>query len=163
MTPEDVAALRPWVLRYCKRRVHPNDAEDVAQDVLVHALQNLPSFVPSPRRHALRRWVAGIAANVVGMHHRRRRLLNRYMVEGEDSSTPGHEGQVEARAVLRFLVEEAGAAHLSLLAERIGTTAAELGAERGKPKSTIEWYTREARAALANALEHEASPPLRKK
>lgn len=78
VSPEDVAALRPWILAYTKRRVPRSDVEDVAHEVLVQALQSLPSFVPSTRAHALRRWVAGIARRCAAMYWRALRYSRRY-------------------------------------------------------------------------------------
>ena len=148
MTAEDVAALRPWVLHYCKRRVHPNDVEDVAQEVLCQALANLPSFVSSTRAHALRRWVAGIARRCVAMYwravHRERRLDRDRRAPFAPSAEDRYEA-CEALTLLRAsMTPERWRALLS--AENDGLTACEIAEAEGVPVTTIEWWLREARA-----------------
>lgn len=150
MTAEDVAALRPWVLHYCKRRVPRNDVEDVAQDVLCEALASLPSFVPTLRPHALRRWVAGIARRCVAMYWRAVRRSRRLDRDRRAPFVPSAEDRYEACEALALLrasmTPERWRAILA--AEDDGLTAREIADAEGVPVTTIEWWLREARAAL---------------
>jgi RNA polymerase sigma factor (sigma-70 family) len=52
--------LRGWITRY---NVQPADAEDLAQDVLVVLMKELPSFRHNQKRGAFRNWLRRILVN----------------------------------------------------------------------------------------------------
>lgn len=163
LSPEDgwaLDALRPYLRRLLRsRHVDENEVDDMIEDIVFAVVRRWSEF-DRTQPDALRRWLNGFARNAIGDYIRRPR---RVMVplRPEHATVPGHEGQVEARDMLCFLAGRLPAEHWDILVGRIDTTAAELAAERNEPRSTTEWRTREARAALARVVAREASPPSR--
>ena len=104
--------LRHWALGLVRRRADPeDDPRDLVQEALTGALRDWQAFVPypdTPPFYALRGWFAGVLLNKCRMARRfRRTRLEVPLAGAKDSSEalrhPGHEGQVQARSVLRAL------------------------------------------------------------
>lgn len=161
MTREDARALdalRPYVRSLLQaRNVDENDVDDMVADIVFDVVRRWREFDPT-EPNALRRWVSGFGRNAVGDYIRRPRRVT-VQLRPEHATVPGHEGQVEARAMLRFLSKRVPEAHWMILVGRIETSASELAAERSEPQPTTEWRTKKARAALAHAVEPEARGP----
>lgn len=163
MTPEDVAALRPWVLAYTKQRVPRSDVEDVAHEVLLQALQSLPSFMSSSRSHAGRRWIAGVARHCVAMYRRALRYSRRYERDLRPQYVPGPEERYESCEELALLqASMAPERWRALVAAGDGATIREIADAEGVPVATIAWWLRCARADIADAVAREANRLLRK-
>jgi len=157
VTAEDVAALRPWVLAYTKRRVPRNDVEDVAQEVLLQALQSLPSFVSSSRSQAGRRWIAGIARHAVAMYWRAVRNARRYERDLRPQYVPSPEerwGAIEELTLLQAsMTPERWRA---LVAAEDGGTIREIAEAEGVEVHTVNWWLRCAREDIGAAKPHSS-------
>ncbi|MFO0588811.1 MAG: sigma factor [Polyangiaceae bacterium] len=70
---EALAKLRPWIIRYIKRRIpDPVSADDIAQEVLLSIASECTEYRPIAAPDPLRRWAVGVARNRIRMHWRAR-------------------------------------------------------------------------------------------
>lgn len=101
------------------------------------------TIVPSDDPNSLRRWVAGIAWNVVAMYHRRdrtrRRNQARYEQEEDAPIVPSHEGRVVAAFMLDLLESSTTAELWDVLLDATegNLSAREIGESWGVPTTTI--------------------------
>ena len=63
--------IRGWLMR---RAVQPQDADDIAQDVMLVVMRKIPEFHRVPRTGAFRRWLLSITTNCLRDFWRARRL-----------------------------------------------------------------------------------------
>jgi RNA polymerase sigma-70 factor, ECF subfamily len=67
------ARYRGVILGWCLRRLPPNDAEDLTQDVMLRLFQQLPRYRHDPARGQFRGWLKAVVNNAVTDFWRRRR------------------------------------------------------------------------------------------
>jgi RNA polymerase sigma factor (sigma-70 family) len=102
----------PAIFRYLGRRIGPDDAGDLLGDVFLAAFEARPRF-DRTSASALP-WLYGIAANLLGKHHRRRaaerRALERVVADDEPRDhADAVSAAIDARARLRTLAALLGA------------------------------------------------------
>jgi len=162
-----IAAIRDlegWALRIAQAHADPpDDPHDIAQAALLAALEAFDAFAPDPSDPplaAVRKWLAGILERKRLMARRFRLtrgevpLGSAFAIDAEALRHPGHEGQVQARSVLRAMraatTPERWGAWYALEAE--GMTAAEIAARDGVLESRVNWLVRQARLDFARVL-----------
>lgn len=145
-----------YVCRALRRHgVHRDDAEDVAQDVLIVTWRRWSAYDPG---RPLRPWLAGIAARVAHDYLKRgqRRELPSNKIELEDPALVGEDRLESARArgqvmaVLALLPERHRVA--IVLHDLDGLPPQEIAAVMGVPLPTAYTRIRRARLAFARAL-----------
>lgn len=176
--------LRPWASGIARRiGASPGEIEDVVQEAFERVTRSAASFVPPldvPRETAIRRWIVGILAHVVGSQNRRARRSplsaharaehhgrrqgaddGRRDVDADDIDPADHGALVEARADLRYLLQRFPGATLPerwrawLAFEIDGVDAAEIARQEGTPIGTVYNRVRLAREDLAAMLTRE--------
>ncbi|MGH3442557.1 MAG: sigma-70 family RNA polymerase sigma factor [Nitriliruptorales bacterium] len=156
----DRPALTRWVRRshqevwrLCAHLVHPDDADDLTQDVYLRAHQSLPRFRGDA---SARTWLLAIArrtcADAIRRRERRRRLLGR--VRPPDPE-PDHAGAVELDVVLAQLDPHRREAFV--LTQRLGLSYAEAAAVCDVPVGTIRSRVARARQDLIEHLDGRRS------
>lgn len=159
-----IATLQGWALRIAQAHADPpDDPHDIAQAALLAALEAFDAFAPDPSDPplaAVRKWLAGILERKRLMARRFRLsrgevpLGSAFAIDAEALRHPGHEGQVQARSVLRALRDattpERWGAWYALEAE--GMTAAEIAARDRILESRVNWLVRQARLDFARVL-----------
>ena len=159
-----LGALEGWAVRVAQAHADPqDDAADIAQAALLAALENFEAFAPDPADPplaAVRRWLAGILEKTQLMARRFRRTRGEvplgaaFAIDAEALRHPGHEGQVQARSMLRALrgatTPERWGAWYAFEAE--GMTAAEIAARDRILESRVNWLVRQARLDFARVL-----------
>ena len=161
---EAIRDLEGWAVRVAQAHADPqDDAADIAQAALLAALENFEAFAPDPADPplaAVRRWLAGILEKTQLMARRFRRTRGEvplgaaFAIDAEALRHPGHEGQVQARSVLRAMraatTPERWGAWYAFEAE--GMTAAEIAARDRILESRVNWLVRQARLDFARVL-----------
>jgi len=146
--------LRIWAFAYLANRgIRGTDAEDLAQEALLGALEN-ERFDPARGApgDAERAWFTGILRNTWLSFRRWKRTRREVPLSRHNGplAVPSHEGRAEARDLARALEACTTAERwAALVASAAGATARELAEAEGVPRTTIEHRIRSARADLA--------------
>ena len=156
--------LEGWALKIARAHADPLDnPHDIAQTALLAALETFDAFAPDPADPplaAVRRWLAGILEKKRLMARRSRLtraevpLGSAFGIDAEALRHPGHEGQVEARSMLRALRGATTGERWSAWyqAEAEGMTAAEIAERDGMTVTKVNWLIRGARLDFAPVL-----------
>ena len=133
---------------------HREDAEDVAQEVVIKLAGALRGF---DGRSAFTSWLYRIVLNAVRDRQRKgqRRMAQTKALAlvAEDEAPPEQEAGLEDAALwaaVRALPEKQREAVILVYAEEMSHAAA--GAVMGVKEGTVSWYLAEARKALRTAL-----------
>jgi RNA polymerase sigma factor (sigma-70 family) len=155
---DELMAERAWVARLAYRMVRDrDDADDVAQETLLAALESPPA-TDRPTRG----WLGRIATNVVRLRYRTdtRRARREEWAElpepSDDNFSAVHKNQ--SSALVAAAVDELAepyrtAVVLRFFAER---SVAEIAAEQGVPVGTAGWRISEGLKRLRTRLDHDA-------
>jgi RNA polymerase sigma-70 factor (ECF subfamily) len=136
---------------FCQRRVGDRaEAEELAQEAFVKALQALPRFDGERRFYP---WMTVIASRLCIDHHRRRSRVEPSPDIDLGTVEDGHEERLRDRVDLEHLhtaLGRLGPRHVEVLdlRERRGLTYDEIAGELGVPHSTVEALLFRARRAL---------------
>jgi RNA polymerase sigma-70 factor (ECF subfamily) len=136
---------------FCQRRVGDRvEAEELAQEAFVKALQALPRFDGERRFYP---WMTVIASRLCIDHHRRRGRVEPSDEIDLGTVDDGHEDRLRERVDLEHLhraLGRLGPRHVEVLdlRERKGLTYDEIAGELGVPHSTVEALLFRARRAL---------------
>jgi RNA polymerase sigma factor (sigma-70 family) len=136
---------------FCQRRVGDRvEAEELAQEAFVKALQALPRFDGERRFYP---WMTVIASRLCIDHHRRRSRVEPSDEIDLGSVEDGHEERLRERVDLEHLhraIGRLGPRHAEVLdlRERRGMTYDEIAGQLGVPHSTVEALLFRARRAL---------------
>lgn len=136
---------------FCRRKVgDAAEAEELAQEAFVKALQALPRFDGERRFYP---WMTVIASRLCIDHHRRRARVEPTDEVDLGSVDDGHDARFSMLADLDHLdraMRKLGPRHAEVLdmRERRGMTYHEIAAELGVPHSTVEALLFRARKAL---------------
>ncbi|MFT3770549.1 MAG: sigma-70 family RNA polymerase sigma factor [Minicystis sp.] len=138
----EITSHAAWIRRVAASLVRGGDADDLAQDIWLAAMQN-----PPRDEAAVKPWLYGIARNLHRLRRRtdRRRLARETRIATTaDDTAPGADALLE-RAAAERLVEHA----LRALEEPFRTTvwlryhedlsAAEIARRQGVPAGTVRW------------------------
>jgi RNA polymerase sigma-70 factor (ECF subfamily) len=159
-----LAAVRPYVVRYCRARLRsPSAAEDVAQEVCLAVLTGLPGYRFEKRPFLA--FVYGIAAHkVIDAHRAARRVRWDLDVEIPDSVDTGegpeqHALRVELSDELRGLLDELPDKQREILVLRValGLSAEETAAAVGSTPGAVRVAQHRALARLRQALPQTGS------
>jgi DNA-directed RNA polymerase specialized sigma24 family protein len=102
-TAEFVSCCSDWIYPFVRRRLVPRTdmVEDLLQEILISAWQNLPNF----RGEAgLRAWILGIARHKVEDHYRRR--IREAELQEDDSQAVGPTLRTQMEEKLRAAADE---------------------------------------------------------
>lgn len=136
---------------FCQRRVGDRvEAEELAQEAFVKALQALPRFDGERRFYP---WMTVIASRLCIDHHRRRGRVEPTDEIDLGSVDDGHDDRLRERVDLEHLhtaLGRLGPRHVEVLdlRERRGLSYGEIAGELGVPHSTVEALLFRARRAL---------------
>ena len=98
-----LSACRHWLLRYFRRRIHPEQLEDLAQDALLSVHRKLASYDPTRSFYA---WLAAIARYRFVDHLRLAYRLSAHTTLDDDlPAADAAEPEIAARVSLERLFE----------------------------------------------------------
>lgn len=151
----------PAVYRFLGRRIGPDEAGDLLSDVFLAAFEARRRY--DPDRASALPWLYGIAANLLGKHHRHRaaelRALRRVLDQGDtrdhaDAVTASVDAEVTFRALAKVLDELPGIERDALLLHAWeGLTYREVGAALGVPTGTVRSRLNRVRQRLRAATD----------
>jgi|GEM_PF-2136969 len=144
--------VRRGLTAMLRRRVPPQEVEDIAQSVLADALA-APSVPTDPEE--LRRWVTGIARHKIADFHRRAARLgaHRTDADGDESLAATSPAAFEEREVLHALLGEKRSRREAetmewLVREHSGERLADIASENGVPAPVVRQRVSRLRRAL---------------
>lgn len=152
-----LAALLPWAHRYLARHgASKDEADDIAQEAVLAALESLHSF--DPHLGSIRAWFFGVLKHR-WINYQRRVLMCREVPLSEEHESlvrPSHEDEFLARDTLRFLSRSTPSERWRvLLARATGATGHEAAAQEGICDGTSYDRVRRGRLDLAAAITRE--------
>jgi RNA polymerase sigma-70 factor (ECF subfamily) len=136
---------------FCQRRVGDRaDAEELAQEAFLRALQALPRFGGERRFYP---WLTVIAGRLCIDHHRRRHRVETADEVELGAVDDGHDARLQCQSELQHLdqaLHRLTSRHAEVLdlRERCGLTYDEIAGTLGVPHSTVEALLFRARKAL---------------
>lgn len=137
---------------FVRRRVAPDDAEDVVQDIFVRIHDKLPQLEDETR---VAGWVHRIARNAIADHHRRARPTQALLEEPAAEPAPEDAAaEKEVAGWLRGFIEELPEAQRDALerTELGGLSQKALAEELGLSPSGARTRVQRARTALKDKL-----------
>ena len=144
--------VRRGLTAMLRRRVPPQEVEDIAQTVLADALA-APSVPTDPEE--LRRWLTGIARHKIADFHRRAARLGAYApdADAEESLAATSPAAFEEREVLHALLGEKRSRREAetmewLVREHAGERLADIASENGVPAPVVRQRVSRLRRAL---------------
>ena len=161
-----LSSLRPWAAGICRRLgLRGQDTEDAIQSAFMLALSSWGSFLPSegaPELAQRRSWVACFVWRSAAALRARNRRGERSVQLARGvlpESTPSHECQVAARAILRKLPHSTTPERWRVWAacKVHGVPVEDVAIIEGRPLGTIYNLLRLARKDFAAALRRDAA------
>jgi RNA polymerase sigma factor (sigma-70 family) len=145
----------PPVLRYLRRRVGDDIADDLAGEVFVRAFASRDRY--EPRMESALPWLLGIATNLIRMHRRaeERRLAALARLAGQPMSSGGLPEPRDARIASAVEALPAEQRDVLLLHCWADLTHGQIATALGLAPGTSRSYLARARATLADALAPE--------
>lgn len=148
-----LTACRSWLLRYFRRKVHPDQIDDLVQETLLSVHRKLASYDPA---RPIIPWLAAIARyRFVDYLRLAYRTAADALLDDDDAIAPGAEGAITARLSLERLFEALPDAQCRAieLVKLEGLSISEASASTGQSESLVKVNIHRGLKRLAALIE----------